>query len=552
MSRGIARRRSLVTRVKETTVSQYDVVIAGAGQNGLSTAAYLAKAGLKVCVLESRDFLGGGVVSFKDELGVTHDAASTVHTLIQLNPLIANDELGLLSKYGLDYVYPEASTTDIFVNKNLAITLYFDIDRCCEEIATKLGEDEAKAYREFYDFTQAIGPMLTLGMFAPPVDAQTMIAALQGFGEMGERLIHYLGMSAYEIVCEVFRTEELREVTTRFVSESMISPFDKGTGGSFLAVMYMMHAPSKYRMPHCVGGSQKLTDALAALIRDCGGEIRTNAKVAKVKVENGACTAFVLEDGEEVTAKKFVSTLNIKQLFGSNGMVDPSLVPEWLTEKVDNLRPSYYVGFLQNITLKEAPRYKALGDKPTEGLITEQSHGPEHYRQVFDDLKAGKHSPYDSSATCNSTLIDPSRGGEGGYQTLYLYNYEPYALDGDPANWDKYGQEIADKNFEAWCELTTNIKPEDALTRTVHNPLDYARWDDSWLCGDFCHISQEADQGSSNRPFPEMARFATPIENLYLGGASAWPGPTVSGGGRAVAQVLFEDMDIDFDAVING
>ena len=533
-------------------MSQYDVVIAGAGQNGLSTAAYLAKAGLKVCVLESRDILGGGVISFKDELGVIHDGAATVHTLIQLNPMIANDELGLLSKYGLDYVYPEASTTEIFNNKNMAITLYFDIDRCCAEIEEKLGKEEAEAYREFHDFTQAIGPMLTLGMFAPPVDSETMVSVLAGFGPIGERLIHYLGMSAYEIVCEVFKTDELREVTTRFVSESMVSPFDPATGGTFLAVMYMMHAPSKYRMPHCVGGSQKLTDAMAAMIRDYGGEIRTGAKIAKVKVEDGACTAFVLENGEEVTAKKFVSTLNIKQLFGSNGMVDPALVPEWLTEKVDNLRPSYYVGFLQNITLKEAPRYKALGDKPTPGLITEQSHGHEHYKKVFEDLKAGQHSPYDSSATCNSTLIDPSRGGENGYHTLYLYNYEPYALYGDPANWDKYGQEIADKNWEAWCEMTTNITPADALTRTVHNPLDYARWNDAWLCGDFCHISQEADQGSSNRPFPEMARFATPIQNLYLGGASAWPGPTVSGGGRAVAQVLFEDMDIDFDAVING
>lgn len=537
-------------------MSKYDVVVAGAGQNGLSTAAYLAKAGMKVCVLEGREFLGGGVVSFKDELGVIHDAASTVHTLIQLNPLIANDELGLIRDYGLDYVYPEASTTEVFINdetgEHKAITLYFDIDRCCEEIATKLGDGEAKAYREFYEFVQSIDPMLTLGMFAPPVSGEQMVAALSGFGEIGQRLIHYLGMSAYEIVCEVFKSEELREVTTRFVSESMVSPFDPATGGSFLAVMYMMHAPTKYHMPHCVGGSQKLTDALAAFIRDHGGEIRTNAKIAKVKTEGKVAKAFVLEDGEEIEGKKLVSTLNIKQLFGSDGMVDPALMGEEFTAKVDNLRPSYYVGFLQNITLKEAPLYKALGGKPTPGLITEQSHGHDHYVKVFEDLKAGHHSPYDSAATCNSTLIDPSRGGEGGYQTLYLYNYEPYALEGDPANWDKMGKEIADRNFEAWCELTTNTKPEDALTRTIHNPLDYARWDDSWIAGDFCHISQEADQGSSNRPFPEMARFATPIENLYLGGASAWPGPTVSGGGRAVAQVLFEDMDIDFDAAING
>lgn len=531
---------------------QYDVVIAGAGQNGLSTACYLAKAGLKVCVLESRDILGGGVVSFQDELGVTHDGAATVHTLIQLNPLIANDELGLIKNYGLDYAYPEASTTEVFHNKNMALTLYFDLDRCCEEIAEKLGQKEADAYREFAEFVQAIGPMLTLGMFAPPVDSETMVSALAGMGPLGERLIHYLGMSAYDIVCEAFESDELREVTTRFVSESMVSPFDPATGGTFLAVMYMMHAPSKYRMPHCVGGSQKLTDAMAAMIRDHGGEIRTNAKVVDVKVEDGKCIAFVLADGEEITAKKFISTLHIKQLFGSDGMVDPALLGEEFTAKVDALRPSYYVGFLQNITLKEAPLYKALDGKPTPGLITEQSHGHEHYKRVFEELKAGNPSPYDSAATCNSTLVDPSRGGEGGYHTLYLYNYEPYALYGDPANWDQYGMEIADKNLEAWCELTTNIKPEDVLTRTVHNPLDYERWNDSWICGDFCHISQEADQGSSNRPFPEMARFATPIESLYLGGASAWPGPTISGGGRAVAQVIFEDMGIDFDEVING
>lgn len=533
-------------------MTQYDVAIAGAGQNGLSTACYLAKAGLKVCVLEGRDILGGGVVSFKDELGVIHDGAATVHTLIQLNPLIANDELGLIAKYGLDYAYPEASTTEVFHNKDMALTLYFDIDRCCAEIAEKLGQDEADAYREFYEFTQQVGPMLTLGMFAPPVDAETMVAALAGFGELGERMIHYLGLSAYEIVSEVFRTDELREVTTRFVSESMISPFDKGTGGSFLAVMYMMHAPSRYRMPHCVGGSQKLIDAMVAMIKDNGGEVRTNAKIVDVKTEDNTCVGFELEDGEVVTAKKYISTLHIKQLFGSDGMVDPGLLGEEFTATVDKLRPSYYVGFLQNITLKEAPRYKALGDKPTPGLITEQSHGHEHYKRVFEELKAGNPSPYDSAATCNATLVDPSRGGENGYHTLYLYNYEPYSLYGDPANWDKMSQEIADKNLEAWCELTTNITPADLLSRTVQNPLDYERWNDSWLCGDFCHISQEAEQGSSNRPFPSMTRFVTPIEDLYLGGASAWPGPTISGGGRAVAQVLFEDMGIDFDEVING
>jgi len=93
--------------------------------------------------------------------------------------------------------------------------------------------------------------------------------------------------------------------------------------------------------------------------------------------------------------------------------------------------------------------------------------------------------------------------------------------------------------------------------QALHHPSEacrdnYEGWNESWLAGDFCHISQESDQGQSNRPFPGMERYVTPIKGLYLGGASAWPGPVVSGGGRVVAQVLFEEMEIDFDAVING
>ena len=535
-------------------MAQYDVVIAGAGMNGLSTAAYLVKGGLSVCVLESKDMIGGGCFSFTDpDTGAIHDGAATVHSLISLNPLIANDELGLMSKYGLSYVKPEAVTTDLFVDKGMALTIYMDLDRTLEEITTKLGAEEAEQYREFTEFVQAIGPMLTMGMFAPPVDAEMMVSALSGMGEIGQRLMRYLPMSAWEVACEEFKTYELRETTTRFVSESMISPFEPATGGSYLACMYMFHAPNQIRFPHCVGGSQKLTDAFAAFIKDHGGVIRTGANIKSVKLDGKTATAFVLEDGEEVSGKKLISTLHIKQLFGSNGMIDPALMGEEFTAKVDNLRPSSYVGFLQNITLKEAPRYKLLDGDTTHACITEQSHGLEEYMGMFDEMAKGNPSPAHTSATCNQTLIDPSRAGkDGAYSTLYLYNYEPYELYGDGANWDEHGQEIADKNLAAFCELCTNMTEDNIVSRFISNPLEYERHFPSWLEGDFCHISQAADQGSSNRPFPGMTRYVTPIENLYLGGASAWPGPTISGGGRAVAQVIFEEMDIDFDEVING
>ena len=151
-----------------------------------------------------------------------------------------------------------------------------------------------------------------------------------------------------------------------------------------------------------------------------------------------------------------------------------------------------------------------------------------------------------------ASIHDALRAGRNGETTLYLYNYEPYELYGDHNNWKEYGDKIADEALQAFFTLTTNMDESKVLHRSYNNPLDYEHWNESWLAGDFCHISQESDQGQSNRPFPGLERYVTPIKGLYLGGASAWPGPVVSGGGRAVAQVLFEEMEIDFDAVING
>ena len=537
-------------RGKEHLMGDYDVVIAGAGQNGLSAACYLAKAGLKVCILEGKSYVGGGSVSIRDEFGASHDVASTGHMLIQQNPLIKNDELGLMSKYGLKYVSPEATTVDLFVHKGFSITLWKDIDRACEEIATKLNESEAKAYREFYDFCQAVGPMLCLGMFGPPIPAEDMASALMGFGEIGLRLARYTTMSAYEIATELFETDELREVTTRFVSESMIGPFDPGTGSSFVAVMYMLHDGNA--MAQAAGGSGALSDAMVAFCKDYGVEIRTNARIAKVLVEDGACTGFQLDSGEVVTGKRYLATLNVKQLFGSKGLVDPALMDPEFTKTVDNLRPSYYVALLQNITLSEVPDFKLIDGVGTPATVTEQSRGYEHFKFIFDELHAGHPSPADSSAIVLASIHDPLRAGRNGETTLYLYNYEPYELYGDHENWKKYGDQIADEALEAFFTLTTNMDMSKVLYRSYNNPLDYENWNESWLAGDFCHISQESDQGQSNRPFPGMSRYVTPIKGLYLGGASAWPGPVVSGGGRAVAQVLFEEMEIDFDATING
>lgn len=532
-------------------MSKYDAVICGGGQNGLSAAAYLAKAGLSVCVLEARDFIGGGAISEEhpEAPGVIHDPCASIHALIQGNPLVLNDELGLKANYGLEYKLFDAGFTEVFLDKDFAITFWVDIDKTCEEIAKHLGQKEADNYRNMMETFAPLSAMMSFGTFSPPAPSDdAMRDAFTTMGEAGALLARLSTMSAWDVCCEYLESDELREAICRVVSEQMVSPYDPGTGTACAMMCGYLHAGG---MPVCIGGSQKLSDALAAFIIDHGGVIRTNAPVKGVKIEDGVAKAFILEDGEEVEAEKvLLATVHVKQVFGEGGFVDQSLLSDELKDKVNNLRPSLFVALNQNLTIREPLRYKLLGDQVNPAASVEQSTGSADFEGMFKGFETGQPSPRESAMALITTTLDPDRGGEEGYHTLYLYSYEPYALYGDPANWDKYGQKIADEKLDALKEITTNLTDDNIVSRQIRNPLDFERFNASWIGGDFCHISQDGDQGMTTRPVKELSRYKTPFEHLYIGGASTWPGPTVSGGGRAVAQLIFEDLGISFDEVV--
>ena len=530
-------------------MTKYDIVVGGAGINGLTAAAYLAKAGLNVCVLEHANYVGGGCWSESDPVvpGVIHDPCATIHALIQLNPLIANDELGLKAKYGLKYLHTEGTCAIVFQEKGFGITMYRDLNRCLKEIDEKISAEEADNYKRFQEFVNPIATMLSQGLFSPPMPTAVQMSMLDGLGDVGKDVMRLMMMSAWDICCEYFKSDELREIIARLASEMMISPYEKGTGAAVLMAASLQHNAG---MPACEGGSQRLSDALAQFIRDNGGTIRTGVTVKKVKVVAGEAKAFVLADGEEIEGTKgLFSTFHIKQLFGEKGMVDASLLASDLKRRVSNLRPSDYMALNQHIVLKEPPKYKVFGNAHPDSFGIEQAHGPLEFRKFFNAMSENRPSPADSGMALCATIADPSRAANG-LHTLYLYSFEPYALYGDPKNWDKHGQEIADQKLNALREITTNMSDDNILNRYFHTPLQYERTKPSWLNGDFCHIAQSQDQGQGNRPFFSMSRYKTPIEKLYIGGCCTFPGPTITGGGRAQVQVIFEDLGIDFDDAI--
>ena len=530
-------------------MSTYDVVVGGAGINGLVAAGYMAKAGLNVCVLEYQDYVGGGCWSEKDPVvpGVVHDPCATIHALIQYNPLIVNDELGLKSKYGLKYLCAEGAAATVYNEKGYGLVLWKDLDRCLKEIAEKISPREADNYKKFYDTMLPFASIISQGLFSPLPPVAVQMSLMDSLGDLGKEMMRLLLMSSWDIACEFFESDEMRELLPRITSESMISPFERGTGAIMLLITNMLHDTG---FPIAEGGSQKLSDALAQCIRDNGGTIRTGVTVKKIKIVGGEAKAFVLADGEEIEGSKALfTTFHIRQIFGENGMVNGSLFSDDIKRRVKNLRASDYMAMNQHIVLKEAPRYKVFDNQYSPSFGVEQSHGITEFKRFFGVLNENQPSPANTAMGLCSTTVDSTRAPNGEH-TLYLYSYEPYDLYGDAKNWEKYGQEIADQKLEAFREIATNMGDDNILNRYFHTPLDYEQTKPSWIKGDFCHFAQSMDQSQSNRPFFSMSHYRTPFEKLYIGGCSTFPGPTITGGGRAQVQVIFEDLGIDFDDVI--
>ncbi|MFA5496076.1 MAG: NAD(P)/FAD-dependent oxidoreductase, partial [Porticoccaceae bacterium] len=207
---------------------QYDVVVAGAGHNGLIAACYLAKAGLKVCVVEQGEEVGGGTKS--SELtapGFISDHCSVAHTMIQANPVIRDDELQLKAKFGLQYVNPEKMTAMIF-DDGRVLEFYSDVERTCQSIA-QFSQHDADAYRRFCMQVFTTLDMIAMGMYNIPPSAGVQAAMLDGSPE-GQEMLRAQSISAFDLINEWFENDLIKIALARYASESMTNPFDNGTG----------------------------------------------------------------------------------------------------------------------------------------------------------------------------------------------------------------------------------------------------------------------------------------------------------------------------------
>ncbi|PHR61875.1 MAG: phytoene dehydrogenase [Robiginitomaculum sp.] len=525
-------------------MSNYDIVALGAGHNGLVAAAYMAKAGKKVIVLERKPHAGGGVSTRELTLpGYHHDEHSNVHIMIQGNPMIREDELGLISKFGLEYNYPEMPHVTIFDDGRTIFT-YKDLDKTCEGIA-KFSPKDAEAYRKFVKTSQSVLPMFMAGLYQPPFPMGAFMAMMDQ-SEEGRFLMDVMSRSAMDVVDRYFESDLLKIHIVRLVTENLQMPDELGTGMGAFLMPGIIHT---YGVSQPVGGSGKLSESLIRCIEYYGGEVRCNAEVSKVITSGGKAVGLELVDGEQFMAKD-----------GVIGAIHPHVlrnfvdgVSEPVLERAENVTLSTFSILLTHMALKERAILKAGPEAQKAVMIELMSCDTVREMMLdYDHLRRGVVPPRRLIAGGDNAHNDPSRAPEGA-GIFYGVTFAPYNLhDGGPQAWDDVKEEMADVSLEYYRKFYTNLTDDNILARLVRSPLDHERDSpNSFIGGDIHGCAPFMYQSVGHRPTPDLGSFTVPgVEGLYLVGPFMHPGGGVFGAGRATAIQMMDDLDIDYDKVM--
>jgi phytoene dehydrogenase-like protein len=523
--------------------NRYDVISVGGGHNGLTAAAYMAKAGKKVLVLERKGHLGGGVSTRELTLpGFWHDEHSNVHIMLQGNPMVTDDELGLFTKFGLKYFYSEIPHATVFED-GTSILSYKDLDKTCEGIA-QFSPRDAEAYRRFATKSMEFLPMFMSGLYAPPFPMGAFMAMMDQNDE-GREILDFMSRSSVDIADQYFESERLKIHLVRLVTENLQAPDDLGTGMGVFLMPGIIH---KFGVARPVGGSGELTRATIRAIEHFGGECRVNAEVKRIITSGGKATGVELTSGEIFEAKDgVIAGIHPKVLskFVSG-------IPASVDSRAQRITQSHFSIMLSHYALKKKATFKA-GPEVDRAVMTElmTSDKINDMRASFDALRSGKMPAIPLCAGSDIAVSDPTRAPDGG-GTFYGVTFAPYNLEGNPGLWDEVKEEMADRSLAYYRKFFNGLDDENILMRVVKSPLDMERDSpNSFLRGDIHGCAPYMYQTVGHRPTPDYGQYTVPgVDGLYLVGPFMHPGGGVFGAGRATAIRMMDDMNIDYDKVM--
>jgi phytoene dehydrogenase-like protein len=505
---------------------EFDVVLIGAGHNGLTCASYLAAAGLRVCVLERRSIPGGAAVTEELWPGIHISRASYVPGL--MDKIVQDLEL---PKYGLrlgpvdpQYFAPFPSGRHLFT---------YQSDEHCQKELAKFSQKDAAAFPKFSGFLRGFVEMAEPMFLAPPPELRDLLGFFEGT-DLEEVARSILMTSCADLLRETFESPEVQGAyAMEGVLNTSMGPDTVGT--SYILAL----ALGKRGYDYAVGGTGAVSKSLAAFLLAHGGTILTDSPVKRIRVVRGHAAGVELVNGKTIGAPTVVSNADPKRTFLE--LVEPGVLEPEFTHRISKLR-AFGTSLKLNIVLKAPVNFRALPGTeigPQHKALTDVGPSIDYIQRAYDEARWGRIPEEPPLSMFCQTAWDSSVAPKGLHTLSIIAKYNPYTLA--TGNWTSLKDTAVDRALNVLEGLApgtrANIVHMEALT-----PLDLENLI-GFTEGNVTHIDQTPNQMLSFRPLVGWSHYRTPVPGLYLCGAGTHPGGGVKGApGHNAAHVILEDL----------
>jgi phytoene dehydrogenase-like protein len=518
----------------------YDFAIIGGGHNGLIAGVYLAKSGRKVIILEKDDIVGGAVKTKELTLpGFKHDVFSGFHPLFVISPVYENIKEEL-AKNGLKYLIFDRCFASVFPDGD-SIICYSDINKTLSSIE-KQSKDDAEAWNEIYNlYLKVKAPLLSMLYNTLSLSSilKNGFKLYRGLGrEKLTKFIHLIMMSPRDFANYYFTSEKVRSWIVPWAFHPDYGP-DVSGGSMFALLAAASQQELGLSMPE--GGGGMLTIALSNIVKSLGGEVITNVHAIRIIVKDGRAVGVELKDGSKIEVKKgIIASIEPKQLFFK--LVGEEYLDRDFLKMVGGYR--YGVGSMKiDVALDSSLKWIAGEEVAKTGFI--------HIGPYVDDISRAY-----NEAICgflpsnpliffaNQTILDTKRAPEGKHTAWILVRGVPAIIKGDAlgkigsTDWNEVKNYYTDRVIDKVSKYVPNLK-DNIIGIHIQSPLDIERNNLNLVEGDIVSGSHHLDQNYIFRPFPGFSNYKTPIKDLYMTGASTYPGGGINGAsGYIVAKLL--------------
>ncbi len=521
----------------------YDVIIIGAGHNGLVCSCYLAKAGFKVLLLERRDVVGGAAVTEEFHPGFRNSLAS--YTVSLLNPKII-DDLNLY-QHGLEIINRPQPNFLPLSDSNYLISANTLADT--QQEFARFSTKDAAALPDYYAMLEAVAAVLRDFLLTTPISTSNGLSGIFEAIKTGNylrklsptthhQLLDMFTKSAAQILDSWFENDHIKAL---FGFDSIVgnyaTPWTPGSGYVLLHHVFGEVNGKKGAWGHAIGGMGSITQAMASEAKNLGVEIRTSAPVSQIETVNDRVTSVILESGESIKASAIVGNLNPKLMYQK--LFAKDVLEQDFLKRIN----SYQCGsatFRMNVALSELPEFSCKPGKQLQlhhqsGIIIAPT--MKYMEQAYMDARQFGWSKQPIVEMLIPSTVDDSLAPAGQHvASLFCQHFDPEL--GDGKDWCDFREQAADTIIDTVNKVAPNFK-QSVIARMILSPQDLEN-KLSLVGGDIMHGVLGLDQLYGARPLLGYGQYRGPLTGLYMCGAGTHPGGGVTGvpGHNAAAEII--------------